>query len=263
MKKLSVLLLSALLILSAVSGLTACGNNGNNGGKEEEPTVVMTESYKTARTQFKAVTGIEVPALEKLEVQEYPYTEGTLGYCFDIIGGENLSIETFNVLKAFLDAKLSAWDIEGPSTDGEYTNVDYTSVAGDWIGLTWDATNKAVYLNANMSGVVIYDTFTEARAALAETYGITIPDYKNVSLKWNSFKKDGTEVTFGFSKDDFTESTSAEVEAVFTAKFGEPVERNNNNGYTDTRWADDKLTYGVSWDPNEKTIDINICSSAI
>jgi len=49
-----------------------------------------------------------------------------------------------------LDAELADWTITGPTTDGEYTNVNYNSDAG-WIGLTWDATNQAVYVNANMN----------------------------------------------------------------------------------------------------------------
>ena len=56
---------------------------------------------------------------------------------------------TFALLKAFLDETLDGWTCEGPSQDGEYLNVNYYN-SSSWIGLTWDSTNEAVYLNALM-----------------------------------------------------------------------------------------------------------------
>ena len=109
----------------------------------------MSESYAKARGEFQEVTGVLLPELEGLEVEDYPYSEGDSSYCFDIIGGDELSEATFALLKAFLDSALASWTCEGPSQDGEYINVNYSSASG-WIGLTWDSTNEAVYLNASM-----------------------------------------------------------------------------------------------------------------
>ena len=109
----------------------------------------MSESYAKARSEFQKVTGILLPELEGLEVDDYPYTEGATSYCFDIIGGEELDYNTFAALKAYLDIALSSWTCTGPRVDGEYTNYDYTN-DNAWIGLTWDGENEAVYLNAMM-----------------------------------------------------------------------------------------------------------------
>ena len=109
----------------------------------------MSESYAKAREDFYKVTGIMLPALEGLEVGEYPYEEGDKSYCFDIIGGDNLSHQTYETFLAFFDEELSSWTKTGPETMGEYTNVDY-EIDNKWIGLTWDETNQAVYINASM-----------------------------------------------------------------------------------------------------------------
>ncbi|MBP5550742.1 MAG: hypothetical protein J6X93_01650 [Bacilli bacterium] len=109
----------------------------------------MSESFAKARSEFQKVTGILLPELEGLEVDDYPYSEGATSYCFDIIGGEELSESTFALLKVFLDGALADWTCTGPRVDGEYTNYDYTN-DNAWIGLTWDGENEAVYLNAMM-----------------------------------------------------------------------------------------------------------------
>ncbi|MBO4623667.1 MAG: hypothetical protein J5691_07310 [Bacilli bacterium] len=109
----------------------------------------MSESYAKARGEFQKVTGILLPELEGLEVDDYPYSEGATSYCFDIIGGEELGYDTFAALKAYLDLSLSSWTCTGPEVEGEYTNYNYTN-DNAWIGLTWDSVNEAVYLNAMM-----------------------------------------------------------------------------------------------------------------
>ena len=109
----------------------------------------VSTSFTKARVEFYEVTGILVPELTGLEVEEYPYTEGDTSYCFDIIGGAELGYNTYEVLKAFLDTELADWTCSGPSQDGEYINVNYTSDSA-WVGLTWDSVNLAVYLNASV-----------------------------------------------------------------------------------------------------------------
>jgi len=126
-------------------------NQGSQGGEQGGETVAMTTSYQKARAEFKAVTGVELPAIADIEVSEYPYQEGDASYCLDITSGTGLNYETFEAIKAYLDTALVDWTITGPTVDGEYTNVNYNSAAG-WIGLTWDSTNAAVYVNALMGG---------------------------------------------------------------------------------------------------------------
>ena len=134
------------LIIALVVCFTLVGCSCNNG----QSNVTMTDSYSKARNEFKAVTGVELPMLENLEVEEYPYEEGDKSYCFDITGGTNISMETFNSIKTYLDSVLSDWEKTGPEVQGEYTNYNYNSNSG-WIGLTYDSTNVAIYINANMN----------------------------------------------------------------------------------------------------------------
>lgn len=220
----------------------------------------VTESYAKARDEFYAVTGVMLPDMEGLEVDEYPYNEGDTSYCFDITSGDNLSQKTFEVFLAFFDEELSSWMKEEVS-DGGYSNINYNSVTGDWIGLTWDSYNSAVYINALMSNVSVYDTFSDARIALASINGVTIPEYENVTLEWCSFKEDGSETTFGFSCEDFSESTYSEIETIFNDLFGEYTSKDEYEGYIDTYWLSDAYNYSVSWDPDGHTIDINMTTN--
>ena len=219
-------------------------------------------SFMTARAQFKAVTGVELPVMAGLTVDEFPYKDGDTSYCFDITGGDMLGYSTYTAFKAFFDGALVDWTVEGPTTAGEYTNVDYKSAAGDWIGLTWDSTNESVYINAVMSDVTVYKTYAEARAALKTTFGIELPDYSDVELKWNSFKKDGTEVTFGFSKTSFTKSDFDTVLNAMKAKLGDPSSSDDSEFGSSASWTVGGLYYSLDWDPVGKTLDINITVAA-
>ena len=148
------------------------GNTDNQSGTEQgngQSTVTMTASYQKARAEFEAVTGVQLPAIADLEVSEYPYEEGDTSYCLDITSGAGLSYATFEAIKAYLDTALSGWTITGPSVDGEYTNVNYNGVAG-WIGLTWDSTNAAVYVNASMGA----STPTVTLSSISATYQGTV-----------------------------------------------------------------------------------------
>ena len=105
-----------ILLLIALCVFTSC---------EQEPAqdqVEMTKSYADARAEFKIVTGIELPAIDNLEVdREYPYKEGDKGYCFDIIGGSALVYQTYLDLQTFLNGKLGtqvAGFPHGNETDG-------------------------------------------------------------------------------------------------------------------------------------------------
>lgn len=125
----------------------------------------VTASYLKARAEFYQVTGVLVPEWPNLEVAEFPYEEGALSYCFDIVGGDALSSELFDALKEFLDEALADWACEGPSIEGPYVTYHYTDDSG-WIGLTWDGENTAVYLNAEM-----HETQVEPEKTLVSIYG--------------------------------------------------------------------------------------------
>lgn len=110
----------------------------------------VAQSYLTGREGFRAVTGVTLPLFGEVEAEDYPYTAGDKSYCFDLTDGDGLTKYVFDSILEYLDGALSNWTKTGPSVDGEYTNVNYNSDAG-WIGLTWDETNQAVYVNANMN----------------------------------------------------------------------------------------------------------------
>jgi len=141
-----------------IDGTTYVGNLWAMLDTEANPTAVyvnydvgeVTASYLTGRRDFEAATGVLLPLFAGVEAGEFPYQAGGKSYCFDLVDGDGLGQYVFDDIKAFLDAELADWTITGPTTDGEYTNVNYNSDAG-WIGLTWDATNQAVYVNANMN----------------------------------------------------------------------------------------------------------------
>ena len=137
-----------LFVLVLSLSVFGCGEKSKNSDEGEK--IEMSESYSKARNEFNKVTGILLPKLEKLEVSEYPYNEGDKSYCLDIISGENLNFQQYESFLKFFDEKLSSWEKTGPTTEGEYTNVNYNSANGDWIGVTWDATNNAIYINTMM-----------------------------------------------------------------------------------------------------------------
>ena len=113
----------------------------------------MSNSYATAREQFKHVTGIEVPAIANLEADtEYFqfYKETDTEYCFDIISGSALNFQTYMVFENFFKEKLGNC-VEG-YPDGDETNgrdAEWIK-EGRWYQTYWDATNKAIYINTTL-----------------------------------------------------------------------------------------------------------------
>ena len=90
------------ILLVALCAFTSCTQEPSQGSGG-----AMTKSYADARAEFKIVTGIELPAIDNLEVdREYPYKEGDTDYCFDIIGGSALTYQTYLELQTFLNGKL-------------------------------------------------------------------------------------------------------------------------------------------------------------
>lgn len=117
-------------------------------GCKQDPKVEMTASFATARSQFKAVTGLEVPAYADLEVDAFPYQEGDDSYCFDIIGGNAVSYQMYLNFENFFKEKLGNPD----SATGDEANgrdVQWTK-GGRWYQTYWDKTNNAIYLNTNL-----------------------------------------------------------------------------------------------------------------
>ena len=150
------LLFLFITILSFIV-LSACSNKDKTNTNDPSApsvnptvTVVMTDSYKTNRDNFKTVTGIELPVLEKLEVDEYPYRSGDTNYCFDIISGDNLNYQTYLTFENFFKEKLGACDSGYPTGDEANGRDAQWTKNGRWYQTYWDKTNKAIYINTTL-----------------------------------------------------------------------------------------------------------------
>ena len=115
----------------------------------------VAESYMTAREQFYAVTGVLLPLMTCVEVDEFPYNVGDKDYCFDITDGENLSQDTFETIKNYID-ELDGWTLDDHRQEGVFDNYDYVTAGGDKINIVWHRENEGsgktegVYVNAFM-----------------------------------------------------------------------------------------------------------------
>ena len=218
-------------------------------------------TYNSVLDDFYALTGVQLPEMDGLYVEEYPFEEGSNSYCLDIVAGENLSYSTYETLLAFLEEALADWE-KVTMEDPYYPYVNFTSEAGDWFNLVWDVENECVYLNVVMSDddVTVANSYTEGKNLLQRINGIILPEYENVEIGDNSFAKDGTETTFAFSSEEFTSATFDEIVAIFTRKLGDPEAdlSYSEEGYLSETWIVDGKMYTVYWDPNALMIDINI-----
>jgi hypothetical protein len=134
------------ILLVALCAFTSCTQEPSQGADGE-----MTESYADSRAEFKKVTGIELPAIDNLEVdREYPYKEGDTDYCFDIIGGSALVYQTYLDLQTFLNGKLGT-QVEGFPHGNETVGSGSAWVVGtrqytlDWYKL--DNGSFMIFLN--------------------------------------------------------------------------------------------------------------------
>lgn len=218
-------------------------------------------TYNSVLDDFYALTGVQLPEMDGLYVEEYPFEEGSNSYCLDIVAGENLSYSTYETLLAFLEETLADWDkvtMEDPS----YPYVNFTNEAGDWFNLVWDVENECVYLNVVLSDedVTVANSYTEGKNLLQRINGIILPEYENVEIGDNSFAKDGTETTFAFSSEKFTSATFDEIVAIFTRKLGDPEAdlSYSEEGYLSETWIVEGKMYTVHWNPDTLSIDINI-----
>lgn len=156
--------------------------------KEDEVTVEMTESYKTNRENFKKVTGVTLPAVEKLEVDEYPYKDGDTSYCFDIVSGDNLNYSTYEIFEKFFKDKFGDYDDGYPTGDEDFGRDAQWTVEGRWYQTYWDKTNKAIYINTTLKEPTpepkdnMTASYKRGRQVIYNSIGIWIPELDNVEL---------------------------------------------------------------------------------
>ena len=265
MKRTSVNVLVVLLLIALMATcLFACGKtesetpeapgqetqeNPENPSKPTDPIVNMTESYIKGRAEFKAVTGIELPALENVTVEEFPYEEGATSYELDIT--ENVTRGTFDAIVAFLDTALASWTKEGPTTAGDYTDIWYRSNLGS-IGITWDSQNTAVYVHAIMGGQpaqpqepapTMTDSYLSARTAFQTTSGLLLPELPSLNGYYMSAEKE-IDVGGSTAETGATADTLAKINAALARQIN--VDPTTDNGIT--TWTYTKTKDGATYD---------------
>ena len=138
---------------SSIEASSSVVTPSSSSSSSIELTTHMSNSYATAREQFKNVTGVEVPAIDNLEADtEYfqYYKETDTEYCFDIISGSALNFQTYMVFENFFKEILGNCSEGYP--DGDETNgrdAEWIK-EGRWYQTYWDATNKAIYINTTL-----------------------------------------------------------------------------------------------------------------
>lgn len=116
----------------------------------EAPTVNMTETYATARKNFKTVCGIEVPAKANLEADDTNFEffdENDTHYEFDIIGGSALNYQTYLEFENFFLDTLGPCDDGFPNGDEENDREALWTVEGRKYELFWNSDMTEFYIN--------------------------------------------------------------------------------------------------------------------
>ena len=138
-------------VAALLMSLPLLGCNKSTDGSGSDPVVEMTESYRKAREDFKKVTNIELPALANLEVEDFPYEEGILSYCFDITSGSALNYQTYMIFENFFLETIGQYDEgyprgdEASDRDAEWIDSEYRCYQ-----TYWDNGNHAIYINTEV-----------------------------------------------------------------------------------------------------------------
>ncbi len=217
-------------------------------GKFEYSPVNMTESYKKARDEFYLVSNILLPALEGIEVDDYPYTEGDTQYSFKVIGGDNLSSQTFDTIYEFLDNELTSWSKEQYTKDDDSLCYKYTSVFLDELELIYTLESDMFTINILMQESIDLD-YEQSTYAFNYLFGTNIPVFEDVSLMSSSFERDGSAVNFGFYSETFSDETYVVVENCFKEVLREYSSK-----------IEDEYGYTLTWLKDEKTFELIITS---
>lgn len=218
--------------------------------------VNMTESYRTNRANFKTVTGIELPALEKLVVDDYPYTAGDTSYCFDIISGDNLNYSTYQTFENFFKDKFGNCDSGYPTGDEATGRDAQWTNEGRWYQTYWDKTNNAIYINTDARSAEndqMTNTYKEGRNQFHDIVGIWLPKLDNIELLDSSaFSTTYQTACFDFlGNKNLFDSVLAQLKTIITEQ---PAREDSNGAYWEyiiqVNGKNRKINIEISYDPD-------------
>ena len=216
----------------------------------------MTESYRKARLDFYTLTNIYLPRYEGLIIDYQEPAEGFETYQIDIVGGENLSEQTFLDFKAFFDSALADWNTEAAND----VSASYSSKYGESVDLVWDDGTLSIY--ANFPKEFNAGSYELGRDFINEFYGILLPEYEDVDLDKARFARDGSNIKFIFYKDTFTKNDYFAIKDIITEATDEPVSVDEEDeNYFESSWDYSYTTYTLSWNANSKTISLLITAN--
>ena len=191
---------SIALLLCCAFFLTACG--GAPDGEEREQRANTTQSYATACSQFRSVTGIELPAIDGLEAEEYQFVAGAQEYCLDITSGEALNFTTYMLFENFFVTTLGNCDSGYPAgSEAAGRSAEWT-IGGRWYQTIWDAGNQAIYINTTLRQTTqMTDRYASGRQNIYQITGYWIPELENVEVDYSSFDVSSKAGRFDFWAD--------------------------------------------------------------
>lgn len=138
-------------VAALLMSLPLVGCNQPSSGGSSSPTGNMTESYRKGRELYKQITGVDLPVLDNLEVDEEGlshFNAQSNDICFDIIGGSALNYQTYKVFEDFFKGLFGNCDDGYPSgNEQEGQDDQWTTPEYSWFQAYWDASNTAIYLN--------------------------------------------------------------------------------------------------------------------
>ena len=213
----------------------------------------MDETYRNARRDFHTLTNIYLPRFGGLIVDYVEIGEDAESYDVDIIGGSNLSSQTFTDFKTFFDPILVGWEIE----DSTETTITYISKFNESISLIWQG--GILYLSASFPHEFTVDSYDSAKEIIEEFYEITLPVYESVTVEEARFSRDGSNASFIFNKESFTKENYYAIKTILIESLTNPSsEDEQDESYYETQWDYSEIHYVLSWSLSSKTITLLI-----